>query len=309
MFNQNIKERYIEEKYFTTTLPKGYLECQFNKLEKYETEYDKDVCCFTTREIRTFYKLLNVSSLEILACLNSQLSLYTQWCLQNNFVIDNQNHFLEFNLNLLNRCINPVKFNKKIVSREDVIRWCEQIPNPKDQVVLLGLFEGMKGKDFCDFVKLKPGDIKGNTVHLASGRDIYVSDQLLEYMQDSINETKYYSCTKEGIGDVVLDLIDRGYVLKYYPNTRDDTSDFQKGRVVYNGISRSLKYLGVFNIVKANSIYESGKIHMIKERSKELGMTPEDYIYSDHIKEVEERFDCKILRKSYMLKYKGFLGM
>ena len=48
---------------------------------------------------------------------------------------------------------------------------------------------------------------------------------------------------------------------------------------------------------------------MIKERSKELGMTPEDYIYSDHIKEVEERFDCKILRKSYMLKYKGFLGM
>ena len=70
MFNQNIKERYIEEKYLTTTLPKGYLECQFNKLEKYETEYDKDVCCFTTREIRTFYKLLNVSSLEILACLN-----------------------------------------------------------------------------------------------------------------------------------------------------------------------------------------------------------------------------------------------
>ena len=250
-----------------------------------------------------------MSSLEILACLNSQLSLYTQWCLQNNLVVDNQNHFLEFNLNLLNRCINPVKFNKKIVSREDVIRWCEQIPNPKNQVVLLGLFEGMKGKDFCDFVKLKPGDIKGNTVHLASGRDIYVSDQLLEYMQDSINETKYYSCTKEGIGDVVLDLIDRGYVLKYYPNTRDDTSDFQKGRVVYNGISRSLKYLGVFNIVKANSIYESGKIHMIKERSKELGITPEEYIYSDHIKEVEERFDWKILRKSYLLKYKGFLGM
>ena len=52
MFNQNIKERYIEEKYFTTTLPKGYLECQFNKLEEYEKEYDKDVCCFTTREIR-----------------------------------------------------------------------------------------------------------------------------------------------------------------------------------------------------------------------------------------------------------------
>ena len=55
MFNQKIKERYIEEKYFTTTLAKGYLECQFNKLEEYEKEYDKDVCCFTTREIREFY--------------------------------------------------------------------------------------------------------------------------------------------------------------------------------------------------------------------------------------------------------------
>lgn len=307
MYNESIKKRYIEEKSQTTTLPKNYLECQFNKLEEYEKEYDKDVCCFTTREIREFYKLQNVSSLEILASMNSQLSLYTQWCLQNNLVIDNQNHFLEFNLKLLNDCLNKVAFDKKIVTRDEIIKWCDQLPNPKDQVILLGLFEGMKGKDFCDFVKLKPSDVYGNTVHLASGRDIQISDKLLEYIHKSINETKYYSCTAQGIGDVVLDLVDRGYVIKYYPNTRDDTSDFQKGRVIYNGISRSLKYIGVFNIVKANSIYESGKIHMIKERSKELGISPEDYIYSDRIKEVEKQFNCNILRKSFLLKYKDHL--
>ena len=36
MYNESIKKRYIEEKSQTTTLPKNYLECQFNKLEKYE---------------------------------------------------------------------------------------------------------------------------------------------------------------------------------------------------------------------------------------------------------------------------------
>ncbi len=54
MYNESIKKRYIEEKSQTTRVPKNYLECQFNKLEKYEEEYDKDVCCFTTEKLESF---------------------------------------------------------------------------------------------------------------------------------------------------------------------------------------------------------------------------------------------------------------
>lgn len=304
MFNNEIKERYIEEKNKSATLPNGYLRCQFDKVEKYERENGKDVCCFTVREIREYYKILNTSSLEFIASLNSQFSQYTQWCLQNNMVIDNQNHFLEIDLGVMRECLNAVTFNKKIVTRENILNWCEELQNPKDQVIMLGLFEGLKGKDFCDFVKLKPEDVNGNVLTLNNGREIKVSNKLISYIEESINETKYYSYSKneKGHGKIV-NLVDLGYVIKFYPNIKEDVSDYQKGRVVYNCISRCLKYIGVFNIVTANSIFESGKIHMIKERSKELNMTVRDYIYSNHIHEVEHQYDCKILRSSFILKY------
>ena len=53
----------------------------------------------------------------------------------------------------------------------------------------------------------------------------------------------------------------------------------------------------------ANGLSESGKIHMIKERSEQLGITPKDYVYSNYIQEVEEQFNCRIVRSSFMLKY------
>lgn len=304
MFNKEIKERYISEKDQSAILPKEYLKCHFNKLEKYEEESNKDVCCFTVREIREYYKTLNTSSLEYIATLNSQLSQYTQWCLQNNLVVDNQNHFLEFDLNAMKECLNIVKLNKKIVTREEVLRWCEQLPNPKDQFIILGLFEGLKGKDFCDFTKLKPSDVNGNTLSLHNNREIEVSDKLISYIHDSIEETKYYPCIVGTYNlNRIIDLVDFGYVIKYYPNMQEDATDFQKGRVIYNGIRRSLQYIGVFETMTANGLSESGKIHMIKERSEQLGVIPKDYVYSNYIQEVEEQFNCRIVRSSFMLKY------
>lgn len=304
MYNEELKRRYIEEKTESSTLPSNYLECQFNKIGVYEKELNKDVHDFTVYEIIEYYKMLSVASLEVLAVLNSHLSLYTQWCLGQSIVKDNQNHYEEIELETMKRCLNKVLVEKKIVSREQVLDWCEQLPNPKDQLVLLGLFEGMKGKDFCDFVNLKPVDVKNNQVNL-NNRKISISNELLKYIEDSIRVETYYSCS--GGGTKTMPLVDRGYVIKYYPNTKEDTSAFQKGRVIYNGVARSLSYVGALDYMSANSIFESGKIHMIKERSKGLCISAKEYVYSEHIKEVEEKFNCKIVRSNFWLKYEDYL--
>lgn len=305
MFNLELKTRYIEEKSNQAVLPVNYLECQFNKLERIEDELKKDIYDFTVNEIIDFYKSLNISSLEVLAVLNSHLSLYTDWCLQQNLVKDNQNHFLLIDLDVMKGCLNKALLNKKVVSREEVIKWSEQLPNPRDQVILLGLFEGMKGKDFCDFVNLKPIDINGNKITLHNGRKIIISDRLLNYIRESIKENIYYSVS----GSLVktMSLIDRGYVIKDYPNTRKDTSDFIRGRVIYNSIARSLKYVGVIKFISANNIFDSGKIYMIKKRAEELGITSKEYIYSNHIEEVEYRYNTKIVKSNFWLKYQDYL--
>ena len=305
MFNKELKERYIQEKSESVTLPSNYLECQFNKVEKTEQELNKDVCDFTAYEIIEYYKILNISSLESLAVMNSHFSMYTQWCLQNNIVKDNQNHFLEIDLEQIKKCINKIMFKKKIVSREQIISWCDQLPNPKDQLVILGLFEGMKGKDFSDFVNLRPQDVHGNKLKLFDGRELIVSNKLLKYIKESIKETIYYSSS--GGQQKVMPLVDKGYVIKSYPNTKEGTSAFAKGRIIYNSISRSLNYVGVLDFMSANSIFESGKIDMIKRRSKELGISAKNYVYSSHIKEVEKKYNCKIVRSVFWIKYEDYL--
>ena len=304
-YNPELKIQYIEEKSKEVIISNNYLECQFNKTSKMEEELDKDLSNFTVYEITEYYKMLNISSFDTLFVMNSQFSMYTQWCLQKSLVKDNQNHFLEMTLEHLKDCLNKVLVNMKIVSRETILNWVDQLPNPKDQFVLLGLFEGLKGKDFCELSKLKPEDIKGNIATLCTGREIELSDQLIKIIHDCVSEDKYYSIS--GNGTKVMPLVDKGYVIKDYPNARGDVGDFQLGRKVYNSITRILNYFDVLDFMTANSIAESGKLHMIKEKAKELNMSCKDYIYSNHITEVEKKYNSKIVRSIYWLKYEDYL--
>lgn len=302
LYNNEIKETYIQEIDKEIVMPSNYLNRLFSNISIYEEELGKDACNFTAYEIVEYYKILNISSFDSLVVINSQLSKYTQWCLNNNLVKDNQNHYYEIPIKQLKNCINNIAFNKKIVTQEDIYKWSNELPNPKDKFILVGLFEGIKGKEFCELAKLKPEDIKGNVAYLCSNREIHLSDKLVKIIKDCLNEDKYYSISGNAVKQTTL--VYNGYVLKDYPNVKDNVSDFQIGRKVYNSIIRSLSFVGAAQFVSANSIFESGKIHMILKRSKELNMTPEEYIYSDYIKEVENRYNCKIVKSIFLLKYK-----
>ena len=304
-YNSELKIQYIKEKSQEVIIPNNYLECQFNKTSKMEEELDKDLSNFTVYEIVEYYKLLNISSFDTLFVMNSQFSMYAQWCLQKSLVKDNQNHFLEMTLEHLKDCLNKALVDMKIVTREMILNWIDDLPNPKDQFVLLGLFEGLKGKDFCELSKLRPENIKGNIAILCTGREIHLSNKLLKIISDCVIEDKYYSIS--GNGTKVMPLLDKGFVIKDYPNARVDVSDFQAGRKIYNSITRILNYFDVGSFMTANSVFESGKIQMIKERAKELNISCKDYIYSNYIEEVEKRYNSKIVRSIFYLKYEDYL--
>jgi hypothetical protein len=118
MYNETIKNRYIQEKESTTNMPKGYLNRQFNKTEEFENRLNKDVSNFTVYEIEDLYKTLNITSVESLTVLNSHLSLYAQWCLQQNLILDCQNHFTEIVNSSLVNYINTFALKKSIITRE-----------------------------------------------------------------------------------------------------------------------------------------------------------------------------------------------
>ena len=306
MYNAEIKNRYISEKENEVILPNKYLVNQFDHIAEVENELGKDVSNFTVYEILEYYKICNFYSLESLQVLNSQFKMYTQWCLQENLVKDNQNHFLEITKEILSSCVNKAVLDRKIVSRKTVLQWVDALPNPKDQFIMLSLFEYGKSKNFIDIVNANINDIEGNTLKLHDKRIVTISDTLRNIAENSYVEQTYYSISGKGIKK--MPLIQNGNrIVKDYPNARMDVSEFQFGRKIYNSVTRSLDYVGVLDWCTANSLSESGKIHMIKERAKQLNQTPMEYLYSDKIQEVEKQFGCNIVKSVFSIKYKEYL--
>jgi hypothetical protein len=307
MYNEEIKQRYIAEKEMTTNTPDRYLSRQFDRTEEHELRLNKDLSSFTKQEILNMYKTFNFEAVETLDVMNSHFSLYTQWCLQQNLVPDCQDHFLEMNANDWLSCINLAALKKSVVSLETLYEWFEKLPNPSDKFIMLALFEGLGGQNFCELVNLRMADFDGNTVHLCTGRTLTVSSELVKLARESDNTFIY-----RGVGSAIdkeVPFKNEDLIIKNYPNCQDDTDEFQQGRRIYRRLIRNFTILGVDRWMKPNSLVESGKIHYINTRSKELGMTAKEYLFSDYVKEIKEiyGYDMKRLRVSYLRKYGDYL--
>lgn len=306
-YNEDLKRRYIKEKEKSLAVTSNYIDVQFRKVSETEYELNKDVSNWTTYEIIEYYKILNLTSFESLLCLNSIFSQYTQFCLENSLVRDNQNHYLECTKEILLGCINKAILDKKIVDRETVLKWVDELPNPKDQFILLSLFEYGKSKDFKDIVYATQKDLdKENGTLKLSDRTVKVSERLIEIIDDCVREDTYYSIS--GKGTKVMPLINYGYIVKSYPNQNMDLSEFQKGRNIYIACQRIFDYLGIGQWMSPNSIAESGKLYAIKERAKELNIAPMQFVYSDYIAEIEKQFGCSIVKSVYVKKYTEYLA-
>ena len=67
-YNEDLKNRYLEEK-SKHIVTSNYIDVQFRKSAEMEYELDKDISTWTIYEITEYYKLLNITSFEILITL------------------------------------------------------------------------------------------------------------------------------------------------------------------------------------------------------------------------------------------------
>ena len=305
MYNETIKTRYIQEKSSTTNMPNGYLARMFNKSDSFENKLDKDISNFTVYEIEDFYKTLNIKSLEYLTVLHSHLSLYTQWCLQQNLVLDCQNHFAEIPSTSLINYINVLALKKSIITRRTLYELIDGLVNPSDAFIMLALFEGIEGENYCELVNLKMSDFNGNKVKLCTGRELTISSKLVGLAEESNIEMEYCSLAKER----KFPFLNEDLIIKNYPNCRLN-DPYNKGRRIYNRVKRNFTEIGIDKFMKPKSLVDSGRIDYINTRSKELGITAREFIYTpEYAEEVRYRFgyDLQRLRKSFVEKYGDYL--
>ena len=277
MYNQKLKERYRKEKESYTTVSAYYFSSLFKRTEPFEEELDKDASNFTTYEIINMYKTLAIMSLDTIATMNSNLSMYTQWCIQENLVNDYQNHYLEITRDMMASFVNKLAMDKKVVSREQVLDWCQQLPNPSDSFCLLGLFEGIRGGGYLEIALAKIEDFHDNIFTAYNGREIKVSFTLIEYAKQSNETIEYQSISRNMEKEV--NLIENGRIIKDYPNVRRTESLPVLRRRTQSRLARIFNYMGILEYMNGNDIRMSGVIEMINSRCKELGINGKDYIY------------------------------
>ena len=310
MYNKEIKERYVKEKTATTILPDSYLERLFKKTEVFEKEHGKDVSNFTFYEIEEMYKTWSIGSLQSLQVINSALSMYTQWCLQKNMVIDSQNHYLETTKDILAGTINHLKAKSRIITREQLLNLLPELPNASDAFLLLALFEGIWGKEYCELSNLSLKDIKGNVATLCTGREVLMSDVLTRLAIESGNTYEYYPVTAVSKKEkMFFDECDDKIIKDFY-NTVSDTCDFQIGRRIYRKIKRSVDYVGMAHL-NGNNLVECGKVDFINKICEEKKITAKEYLYSKNgSEELKQQYGSCFTsptRTAFMKKYEEYL--
>lgn len=289
MYNEELKLRYIQEKSERIVVDKYYLPNVFKKTEVFEQLLNKDVSNFTVSEIEEMIKMCGFASYNMITTFVSAVSLYTNWCLNQGLVTDSQNHFLEIGKDNYGKLIDRTMYNMRIVNRKQIESWVMELPNPSDRFVFLGVFEGIKGREYCEYVKMVKDDINvsDSIVTLtATNRRLACSKLLCNIGLESADTYTYYPIT--GNMEREAKFIPSDKVIKDMVNIKDDKKS-NVGRRVYFKLLRSIKYLGIDSFFDPNALQDSGIVDMIITRSDELNIDRKEYVYK-YISEINERY-------------------
>lgn len=304
MFNEELKREFIKFRIGNTNIAESFLIFVFNKVGKYEKGVNKDVYSFDYETIGDMFKSFKTPNITTLQTINSQLIAYTDFCIKKG--LTEKNYYTYVNANYMKDCLDNNKIMEQFVTREQLILWCDKLPNPRDRFILLALYEGIKGKDYDELIELKESDVSETEFILSSGRKIVPSELLWRTCQLTIDKK-----TLEIMGDnhrnlYFFDQNDK-HILKALLGNKP-TNRKSQGRWIHRNIKRALEYAGAPKSINANQILECGIINYINEIAKDYGVTGAEMIYHPDLdKMIEDKFGKKLSKQIISLKYESYL--
>lgn len=304
MYNNEVKKRYIEEKESKDILAPGFLAKTFAKTKDFEEEFGKDVYDWTKDEVLKYYKYLNTPSQYTLNTLTATLKVYTQWCVQNG--IATQNHYVEITTDEILSCVNEEIAGEGILTRDELLKITEDLPNWSDRFIMLALFENVRGIDFVEISNARVDAINGNKIRLCTGREIEISDELRIAAVESAKAEDYYPLTEKQ-GRVLTFAHNPDLIIKEFPQA-NTSNEHVRGRRIYERLVRALGYLGVGKKISTTSLVESGRIWYIKNELKRYDISFEDYMISPALRnKMEDRYGKIPNKTAYMKRYGKYI--
>ena len=298
-FNEQFKQQYMDENKSRNLHMGSNIGLLFSRIAPTEETLGKDLYDFSVAEILDYYRYYNTSSLGSLMVMNNQYKLYTAYAISLKVVKDNQNHYAEIDNTTLMSCVHKGLAEAKVITRDKLIEILESsdIENVSDKVIALALFEGIGGKNLTELTHMEPWDIDvpSKTVKLCSGRELKISDRLIEYCLDSANEYNFYNSLAKNQNKSYKDGDTR--VLKRLSNSTVD-GDLQRHKAINRRLDHMISCTNC-NAFSVGALKESGRLEMIKtlmENGKTLreALKDEDMVY---------RYGVIVGHKTYIMKY------
>lgn len=300
MYNQLQKMDYIEYAKQRNEATENIYR-MFEKASEYEEELGKDLCDFTTKDIISLYRHFFTHSYYYINNYNSQMKIYCAWCLKNNLVFDGQNHYAEMTKDMIVSCINKGLTNNRIVSREELISIMNDAVNTRDKFLFLSIFEGLYDNSLITIREctMDNFDLDTKEFIMKDGKRIHVSDTLISYAKESVEDMEYYAYNNGVVYSYHKD--SKNYVLKGTYNSKDAFIGYSSIKSIKSWYEKK----NGLKIFDPHALKESGRIDMILRLNKKYGTDSATTIYS-HYEEISYVYGTFNIN-GFLVKYKDFL--
>lgn len=291
MYNEKRKQDYLDIKSADYTQSTN-LRDMFVRSEQREEKYGRDIAEWTSDEIISFYKYTSTYSIQSLVQAHNGLTDYTNWCILNGMVSDNQNHFSEIKTDILCTCVDSNRLKTMVVTRPQLLEALSKMVNATDKFIFLGLFEGIP---FGDLLTCKESDLddKTNNLTLSNGYIITISDELCHILHTAANQKEYISYSIARPRHV--DYGDGSTVIRRTVRKNGEPTTCTMTVMIGRQMRIAAKETGLSDNLTFKTIKESGRLHYIHYvMEKEMGYTFEDCITSGKLRPIHEKIFGKI---------------
>ena len=244
--------------------------------------------------------------------MHSNYSMYTDWCIAETLAPDGQNHFLEIDPDFMMTCVNTSVLESTIITRAELERVVDTLPNYTDKFMFYAIFEGISGEFYREITaaRLCDIDMEMKRIKLCTGREIPISDKLIDVATWAANEESYvaygtgriYPYRKDDPDDLLFKIT--GFKQKVEERDIINTSQVMIRRYV-----KGLAFMGLPRQLTTKRLAVSGKIDYIRKLMKEENLSAEECIRL-HREEIDSRYPVERLKSTpiFLKKYEKALN-
>lgn len=279
MYNSQFKEDFIEN-YYNKEDSKKVVANVFYKSALTEQILEKDLCLFTSGEIASVIRSLELTTYSSVRSVGSTIKAYLDWAYENNIKPSNLNVMNTVDDLWYKKLINET--NQLFWTKEYILNVVNNIPDYQDKALIMLVFEGVYGKKLSEIRTLKWSNIDRilNCARVfdenGNERKVYLTNETIELVKTAKDNSHYIRLDGKS-----LNLVDNDYIFRNTTNGRSLADNPISQIQLLNRMSAIAEYINMPKFTP-NNIRKSGMLYVYYQKLLEKNNGKLDYNYSNN---------------------------